>query len=268
MNLQEEERQEFEAITAGLKAYSTWHATDTIQSCREACGGQGYLAQNRLAAIKADSDIFTTFEGDNTVLLQLLAKSMLSDYKQQFSSISLFGVMRYVAKQASTAVTELNPVVVRMTDQEHLRSLEFQLNAMRWRERRLLGSVARRLKSRLDNGQNSFQALLETQDHLVKMASAHVEKVILEQFANAIEKCEQEHPSLLPVLNQLCSLYALSKIEKDSGWFLEKGYIESGKSQAIRHQVNLLCNELRPNATALVDAFGIPDKILGAPIAT
>src|SRR6478735_164327 len=67
-------RRELETFAAGLKAVATWHATDTIQACREACGGAGYLKANRLAALRADTDVFTTFEGDNTVLLQLCAK--------------------------------------------------------------------------------------------------------------------------------------------------------------------------------------------------
>ena len=37
------ERRELEALAAGLKAAASWHATDTIQACREACGGAGYL---------------------------------------------------------------------------------------------------------------------------------------------------------------------------------------------------------------------------------
>ena len=51
-----------------------------LQTGREACGGEGYLAINRFAALKADSDIFTTFEGDNTVLMQLVAKNLLTDF--------------------------------------------------------------------------------------------------------------------------------------------------------------------------------------------
>ncbi len=62
------ERRELETLAAGLKAVATWHATATIQECREACGGMGYLKGNRFAALKADTDVFTTFEGDNTVL--------------------------------------------------------------------------------------------------------------------------------------------------------------------------------------------------------
>src|SRR3954470_7916984 len=58
-------RRELETLAAGLKAVATWHATETIQTCREACGGAGYLKANRFAALKADTDVFTTFEGDN-----------------------------------------------------------------------------------------------------------------------------------------------------------------------------------------------------------
>ncbi len=36
---------------------------------------RGLSRHNRFAALKADTDVFTTFEGDNTVLLQLVAKT-------------------------------------------------------------------------------------------------------------------------------------------------------------------------------------------------
>src|SRR5690349_436913 len=77
----EEDQRRLETRAAGIKVLTTRHATDTIQECRELCGGAGYLWANRLAALKADTDIFTTFEGDNTVLLQLVAKSLLTDYR-------------------------------------------------------------------------------------------------------------------------------------------------------------------------------------------
>ena len=72
-----------ETLAAGLKAVTTWNVTQTIQTCREACGGEAYLAVNRISALKADTDIYTTFEGDNTVLMQLVAKNLLSEFKDQ-----------------------------------------------------------------------------------------------------------------------------------------------------------------------------------------
>ena len=262
-----DDRREVEALAAGLKAMSTWHATETIQTCREACGGQGYLAVNRFAALKADTDVFNTFEGDNTVLLQLVAKGLLTGYRQQFGEMSLLGLIRHLAGQAATVVTELNPIVTRRTDEAHLRDREFQLAALRWREQHLLASVARRLKKRIiDGGMDSFQAVIVCQDHLVETAKAHVERIILERFAAGIDRCSD--PRLAEILGTLCDLFVLWRIELDRGWFLEHGYIDGAKAKAIRKLVNKLCNELRDQAVPLVDAFGIPDACLAAPIAT
>jgi acyl-CoA oxidase len=89
----EHSRRELESRAAGTKALGTWHATRTIQECREACGGAGYLSINRFAALKADTDVFTTFEGDNHVLLQLVAKGLLTDYSSEFSDLDQFGMV-------------------------------------------------------------------------------------------------------------------------------------------------------------------------------
>ena len=86
----------------------------------------------------------------------------------------------------------------------------------------------------------------------------------IEQFAEGIAACTDE--SLRPVLESLQSLFALSRFEADRGWFLEKGYFEGVKAGAVREQVNRLLEEIRPHAVPLVDAFGIPDTLIAAPI--
>ena len=78
----ERDQRELETRAAGLKAATTRFANDTIQVCREVCGGAGYMAENQLVGLRADADVFATFEGDNTVLLQLVTKALLTDYKQ------------------------------------------------------------------------------------------------------------------------------------------------------------------------------------------
>ena len=83
----ERERRQLETLAAGLKATASWHATETIQTCRECCGGAGYMSVNRFASLKADTDIFTTFEGDNTVLMMLVAKAILTDFKDHFAEL-------------------------------------------------------------------------------------------------------------------------------------------------------------------------------------
>ncbi|MEM7480678.1 MAG: acyl-CoA dehydrogenase [Acidobacteriota bacterium] len=260
-----EARREVETLAAALKSVATWHATDSLQTCREACGGQGYLAVNRFADLKADSDIFTTFEGDNTVLLQLVAKSLLGGYRHMFGSFSTLRLARYLIGRVATHVVETNPVITRKTDEVHLRDREFQRGAFRWREERMLATVAQRLKKRIDDGMESQQALIDCQDHLVALAKAHAERIVLDRFAEAVDGTPE--PELRAVLSLLCDLYALHRLEQDRAWFLERGYFESNKAKAIRDLVNALCLEARQQAVPLVDAFGIPDAVLAAPIA-
>src|SRR5207237_7639845 len=103
----ESEQRHLETLAAGLKAVSTWHTTQTIQTCREACGGAGYLTVNRLTELRADTDVFTTFEGDNTVLLQLVAKGLLTNFRDEFESMDTAATVRFVADQVVGAVLEL-----------------------------------------------------------------------------------------------------------------------------------------------------------------
>ena len=79
------DREDLETLAAALKPLSTWHALDTLQEAREACGGAGFMFENRLVGLRADLDIYVTFEGDNNVLLQLVGKRLLTDYAKQFT---------------------------------------------------------------------------------------------------------------------------------------------------------------------------------------
>jgi acyl-CoA oxidase len=261
----EKDMQEIEALAAGLKSFATWNTTQTLQECRECCGGKGYLTENRIDRLKNDSEIYTTFEGDNTVLMQLVAKSRLTEFKQAFGSMGLLGILNYVADQAGTSISEMNPFTTRNTDEEHLLDHHFHLNAFRYRERDILTSSAKRLKKHITGGMDSYDAFNVSQHHLVQVAFAHVERVILEQFVKQVE--DTTDPGCQKVLRKLCQLFALSQIEKNKGWYLESGYMEAGKTKAIRKMVNQLCWDIRQEAVPLVDAFKIPEACLYAPIA-
>ncbi len=188
LNRTDADMQEIEALAAGLKSFATWNATQTLQECRESCGGKGYLSENRIDRLKNDSEIYTTFEGDNTVLMQLVAKSRLTEFKQEFSSMGLFGILNYVTDHAATSITEKNPITTRNTDEKHLLDFEFYLNAFKYRERDILESSAKRLRKHISSGMDSFDAFNVSQHHLVQVAFAHIERVILEQFIKQWKK--------------------------------------------------------------------------------
>jgi acyl-CoA oxidase len=265
LNRTEEEMQEIEALAAGLKSFATWNTTATLQECREACGGKGYLSENRIEVLKNDTDVYTTFEGDNTVLMQLVAKSRLTEFRQEFANMNVFTILNYVAEKAKTGITEMNPITVRNTDEAHLLDPEFQLNAFKYRERDILTSAAKRLKRHIDSGMDSFDAFNVSQHHLVQVGFAYIERIILEQFIEQINKTN--NAGCKATLKKLCDLFALSQIDKNKGWYLEQGYMEGVKTKAIRKMVNQLCWEIRQDAVPLTDAFNIPESCLAAPIA-
>ena len=261
----EEDMREIEAMAAGLKSYATWFTTSTIQECREATGGKGYLAENRFAALKADTDIFTTFEGDNTVLMQLLAKSLLADFQKAFKEDGNYAVLKFMGRRMQTIVMEQNAYTVRQTDRAHLTSRSFYQSAFEFRSRRLTSTLAQRLRAYIKDGLSAYEAGLRCQTHMIEAAEAYVEALILEESLKRVDALAAG--KVKDTLKKTIQLFALHTIEAHRGWYLESDYVSGNKSKAIRKAVDVLCAELRPEVGALVDGFGIPDKLLGAPIA-
>jgi acyl-CoA oxidase len=257
-NAEKPEMRELEIEAAALKALASRHAVDSLQFARELCGGQGYMWDNRIGELRADTDIFTTFEGANPVLLQLVAKGLLTDLREQFEEMRVRAVLRHLTARASTAVAELNPVITRKTDVEHLRDPDFHISALRFREARLLHSVAARMRQLIGDGRDSFDAVNEVQDHMVKLAEAYGERLVLESFQKRVARAQNE--GVRSSMASLCALYGLSCIEADRAWFMESGYLEPAKSKAIRREVNDACTKHAVAAITYIDGWNIPDR--------
>lgn len=273
-NASERLRRALESRAAATKALGTWHASRTIQECREACGGAGYLSINRFDALRADTDVFITFEGDNTVLMQLVAKGRLTDLRDSFGALDQFGTARYVAGIAVETVVEktsMRQIIESLKDAVPGRDREgdpdaglldpdYHLSMLRWREDHMTSGVARRIKAGVDRGGDAVEVFSRAQDHVISSAWAHGERLVLEAFLTKIRNTPDG--SNRRVLTMLCDLYALSVIEADRAWFMEHGRLSSARSKAVVAMVGELCRQLRPHAEDLVDAFGVPTELL------
>ncbi|MET0899638.1 MAG: acyl-CoA dehydrogenase [Mycobacterium sp.] len=268
-----EEQRELESRAAGLKAANTWHATRAIQEAREACGGAGYLAENRLISLKADTDVFTTFEGDNHVLTQLVAKELLTAYADDIKGMSPVEWVRFAANFAgervlkrTAAETIMQTVLDSRQDNEEEGSLfnrGTQVKMFEDREEYIVASVARRLQSK-SKEMSAFDAFNAVQDHVLHAANAHMDRIILEAFVAGIDTCDDstaEGKTAREVLGLVCDLYALSAIEDDKAWFVEHRFLSIERAKAVTRGINDRCRRLRPHAELLVDGFGIPDQL-------
>ncbi|MDN4486637.1 acyl-CoA dehydrogenase [Demequina sp. SYSU T00039] len=267
----EADQRELETRAAGLKAQTTWFANATVQEAREACGGFGYMSENRLTQLRGDVDIFATFEGDNTVLMQLVAKALLTGVKESWSALDRSGVVQATTRMIGEAMVErtaANVIVERVADGARRRPEETTLVDRGWhalmfeeRARHSLDSLARRMRAASKSGGDQFEAFNRLGGHVQFAARAHVQRQVLGAFITALE--QDLDAQTREVLERLCSLYALASIHEDRAWFVEHHRMSLGRSKALGDQIDALCRELRPHALPLVEGLGVPEAWLG-----
>ncbi|KAJ4846938.1 hypothetical protein Tsubulata_011493, partial [Turnera subulata] len=228
-------------FSVAFKAIFSWHSMRTLQECREACGAQGMKAHNRLGLMVAESDGQLTYEGDNNLLILQVSKILLSEFlaaKKHNRPLQVFGLEH---------MNEPSPIIPPQLSSSILRSSQFQIAALRLRERDLLHRFASEVSLHQLRGETKDQAI-NLAYHLYKeLSKAFTERMVLQLTIEAEE-----------------GISAGSIKEDDT--FLRYGHLSAENAATVREEVTKLCSELRPHALALVSSFGIPDSFL-APIA-
>ncbi|WP_167474714.1 acyl-CoA dehydrogenase [Nocardia arthritidis] len=260
-----------EKRAAGLKAAQTRHATRAIQECREACGGAGYLTENRLVTLKADTDVFTTFEGDNVVLTQLVAKELLTAYSDEVRDLDALGWVRFAATMAGDVVRKRSGVrqliqtmrdgAKDTVDEGDLSRRPVQLQLFADREDYLLRTAAHRLRARAkDTG--PFEAFDNAQDHILAAGAAHIDRLVLEAFVEGIAGIAD--PAARDLAETVCDLFVYTLLEENSAWYIMHRFMSVERAKAVRRGVNELVDRLRPDALTLVEGLGVPEYMLRA----
>ncbi|WP_456823557.1 acyl-CoA dehydrogenase family protein [Cellulomonas sp. P5_E12] len=272
-----ETREDLETLAAALKPASTWHALTTLQVAREACGGAGFLAENRLTGLRADMDVYATFEGDNTVLLQLVGKRLLADYATHFKHLDATKVARMVAERASDAAryrTPLHRAVQTIADvgdprrsAGQLRETATQRELLVDRVETMVAEIAQALRPAQKADPATAAALFNAHQHeLVEAARAHAELVQWESFTAALERVTD--PGTRQILTWVRDLFGLTLVERHLTWYLLNGRLSAGRARTVTSYIDRLLARLRPHAQSLVDAFGYEQAHLRAPIAS
>lgn len=271
-----EAREDLETLAAALKPTSTRLALDTIQECREACGGAGFISENQLVGLHQDLDVYATFEGDNTVLLQLVAKRLLSDYTSELKSVDRAGIGRFIAQRAEVLAKRHTPwarLAQDLSDRgnsrrafDSMRQSDFQEEMLTARARVKVEEVA--LSLRAAGKMSPADAAAEVNKHQVEMldaARAHADLVRWRAFTAALE--QMEDPATRGIMTDVRDLFGLSVIEDDLAWFLLGGMISAQRGRQIGSDLRRLLWRLRPHVLDLVAAFDVRPGHVRAPIA-
>lgn len=205
-----------------------------------------------------------------------MAKGLLTGYASEFEDLDQLGMVRFVTGLAVETViekTSAHKLLERVRDllpggdawdqEAGLLDSEYHLAMLRFREEHMVAGVARRLKRGVEKNGSPGAVFSRVQDHVIAVARAHVERLVLEAFVDKLGTLPEGDDKV--ALGLLCDLFALSTIEADRAWFMEHGRLTVQRSKAITREVNDLCRKVRPLAGDLVDAWGIPPEMLRSP---
>lgn len=265
----DEARQLLETQAAGYKALSTWDALDILQECREACGGAGFIAENRLVGLRRDLDVYATFEGDNTVLLQLVGKRLLGDYAAELRHLDIGGVARFIGTQAAehslyrsgmaNVGRTIGDVFTPALNAKRIRSGKLQEALLESRVEAMVAELAGNLRPAARMPAEKAAALVnENQNLLIETARAYVELRKWQALDRAFRAFRDDHPEApeTTVFRRLRDLHGLSLIDEHLGWHIMYGRLSMNRARQIGPTIDRLCAKLAADALPLVEAFG------------
>uniref|UniRef100_A0A8C6TST5 Acyl-coenzyme A oxidase n=1 Tax=Neogobius melanostomus TaxID=47308 RepID=A0A8C6TST5_9GOBI len=249
---------ELHALSAGLKAFTTWTTNSGIEVCRMSCGGHGYSCSSALPDIYAEFTPTCTYEGENTVMMLQTARYLLKSYKQAKAGQQLSGIVSYLnemeQRQVQAHPASARPTVVDINDLSNL------VECYKQRAATLVDLAARSIQQELQKRRSQEDAWNNSAIDLVRASDAHCHFVVVKLFTEKLS--EIGDTAIHAVVSNLALLYALHGITQSSGDFLQAGLLTVPQMLQISVRIKELLCQLRPNAVALVDAFDFHDKKL------
>jgi len=254
---------EIAATSGGLKALCTVMAWTGIEDCRKCCGGNGYLLSGGIALLAADYVWQTTAEGDWIILMLQTAKFLMKALSNAKAGKAVPGPVSYltVLQQHKNIAdfTRFAPPAATSIDQFF--NLDYLEQLFKYNSLLAVTSAGQDLEKNMKKFGKFDPAFNACALEMCNAVKAHCFAFMLHKFVDAVKKVTE--PTLKPVMEQICTLFACSNIADESVWngTLPFTQVRLAKAAAVEAM-----ERLRPNAVALVDAFDIPDRILNSTI--
>ncbi|EEH46893.2 uncharacterized protein PADG_02991 [Paracoccidioides brasiliensis Pb18] len=237
------------ATSCGLKALGSTIAAEGLEVCRRACGGHGYSSYSGIGPWYADYLPTTTWEGDNYMLTQQVARYLLKSARAVFAGQAPDNdtcriLKGYLSRKDTGAAFDILDSDAEIVD------------AFAWRTAFLTFEA---LKHR-DVEKRSWNSLLIDFYHL---STAHSQYLVVKNFYEALSSPSTTSaldPDTTAVLWKLFRLFALNMLERESAEFFTSGAVTIRQITLTRTKaVVTLLDEVRPHAVRLVDAWKFPD---------
>jgi acyl-CoA oxidase len=274
-NATEEEKTLLETDAAAAKSLSTWNALASIQAAREACGGQGFLTENKLVQLRKDLDVYATFEGDNHVLLQLVSRRLISDYAEKMKHPNLADTIHYLVNRVMDRVgTTAMPVIAQnfkdlvSHGENDLESILENGEAFLARKVEILTEqIALAFKEGKEKGNSPDSTFNANQTNIVELGLAYGNLLHYRGYGKLIA-ANQESSQIVELISSLRSIHLITLLEKDALFFTSHSVLSPQRITLLsQFKKNNLFAKIRSFDLDLVAAFDIHEELIGAPIA-
>ncbi|KAG0241082.1 acyl-CoA dehydrogenase/oxidase [Mortierella sp. GBAus27b] len=251
-----EDAEEVIRLCCVIKPLVTWNAERVATTCRERCGGQGYLSVNRFGEMIGYAHAGMTAEGDNSVLMQKVAKERLA-LLQKLQTSGGAGVvadvdLKVLAKKKHATTLDVG-------------SLDDQLILFQIREIGLFQELGTSMQEKMSTGKALFNVWMgEESDTIQAAAKSFGERMCFEQTLNLIRTLPGGQRA---ILETLVRLWGLTLIESYSTWYLTRGLITNQTALKIPQLVRDVVASIGLNGLSLCDILGVDERLLFAPIA-
>ncbi|KAJ0115615.1 cyloxidase [Diaporthe amygdali] len=234
------------STSCALKAFSSTVAAEGLEVCRRACGGHGYSSFSGIGSYYADYLPTVTWEGDNYMLTQQVARYLLKSARAVLTG-----------KAAENDTTRFLNVFLKRQDIgaafDVLGSDQELVDAFAWRVAYLTFDA---LKKR-DEEKQAWNSLLVD---FYRLSTAHAQYMVVKSFKDALHNnMGGVDEQTKVVLHTLFKLFALHTLEKESSEFFSSAATTIKQIALARKQVMKLLEEIRPHSVRLVDAWKFPD---------
>ncbi|KAF9910842.1 hypothetical protein EC991_005305 [Linnemannia zychae] len=246
----EDEAEEVVRLCCVIKPLITWNAERVATTCRERCGGQGYLSVNRFGDMIGYAHAGMTAEGDNSVLMQKVAKEQLAllQRQQQDNGKSL---EQWFLQLAGKGVD--------------VESLEGLLALLRLREAGIFYELGSALEAKLREGKSLFQVWMgEESDTIQSAAKAFGERMCFEQTLDIVRALDNGPRA---ILETLLRLWGLTLIETNLSWYLTRQLMNPQTGRLVPQRLREIVASVGGHSLTLCGILGVDERLLFAPIA-
>ncbi|OAL48627.1 acyl-coenzyme A oxidase 1 [Pyrenochaeta sp. DS3sAY3a] len=240
------------AASCALKSLSSTIAAEGLEVCRRACGGHGYSSFSGIGPWYADYLPTVTWEGDNYMLTQQVARYMLKSARSVLNN-------EPPTNETTTILTEFQNRRNIGCAFDIIGNDDDLVAAYAWRVSFLTFEASKHR----DEQKKPWNDLLVD---FYRLSKAHAQYMVVKNNLATLKNFKKEgkiDKNLLEVLVKLFRLFALHTLEQEGSEFYASGACSKNQITLARtNTVMQLLKDIRPHAIKLVDSWGFDDWVL------